>query len=83
MKNKEEILEVINGVLVDQLTQMIEDMSSNEFVDMITDKLSNEGIEIETEEQEEELRDLIGSRVLPLLHKVLEWGIDKELPKMN
>jgi predicted house-cleaning noncanonical NTP pyrophosphatase (MazG superfamily) len=79
--NKEKVLEVVNGVLVDHLTQLIEDMSSNEFVEMITDKLSEEGVEIETEEDEEELKDLIGSRVLPLLHKVMEWGIGKELPK--
>jgi hypothetical protein len=80
--NKEKVLEVVNGVLVDHLTQLIEDMSSNEFVEMITDKLSEEGVVIETEEDEEELKDLIGSRVLPLLHKVLEWGIGKELPKV-
>jgi predicted house-cleaning noncanonical NTP pyrophosphatase (MazG superfamily) len=81
--NKEKVLEVVNGIIIDQTTQMIEDMSSNEFVEMITDKLSVEGVEIETEEDEEELRDLIGSRVLPLLHKIMEWGIGKELPKMN
>jgi hypothetical protein len=80
--NKEKVLEVVNGIIVDQLTQMIEDMSSNEFVEMISDKLVEEGVVIETEEDEEELRDLIGSRVLPLLHKVLEWGIGKELPKV-
>lgn len=81
--NKEKVLEVVNGIIIDQTTQMIEDMSSNEFVEMITDKLSDEGVEIETEEDEEELRDLIGSRVLPLLHKIMEWGIGKDLPKMN
>jgi hypothetical protein len=80
--NKEKVLGVVNDVIVDKLTQLIEDMSTNEFVDLITDKLVEEGVVIETEEDEEELRDLIGSRVLPLLHKVLEWGIGKELPKV-
>lgn len=81
--NKEKVLEVVNGEIIDRTTQLIEDMSSNEFIEMITDKLSVEGVEIETEEELEELRDLIGSRVLPLLHKIMEWGIGKELPKMN
>jgi hypothetical protein len=80
--NKEKVLGVVNDVIVDKLTQLIEEMSSNEFVEEISDKLVEQGIVIETEEDEEELRDLIGSRVLPLLHKVMEWGIGKELPKV-
>ena len=80
--NKEKVLGVVNDVIVDRLTQLIEEMSCNEFVEEITDKLVEQGIVIETEEDEEELRDLIGSRVLPLLHKVMEWGIGKELPKV-
>jgi hypothetical protein len=80
--NKEKVLGVVNDVIVDRLTQLIEEMSCNEFVEEISDKLVEQGIVIETEEDEEELRDLIGSRVLPLLHKVMEWGIGKELPKV-
>lgn len=83
MKNEEKVLGVVNDVIVDKLTQLIEEMSCNEFVDMISDKLEEEGIVIETEEEREELTEVIGSRVLPLLHKVMEWGIGKELPKMN
>ncbi len=80
--NKEKVLGVVNDVIVDRLTQLIEEMSCNEFVEEISDKLVEQGSVIETEEDEEELRDLIGSRVLPLLHKVMEWGIGKELPKV-
>ena len=80
--NKEKVLGVVNDVIVDRLTQLIEEMSCNEFVEEISDKLVEQGIVIETEEDEEELRELIGSRVLPLLHKVMEWGIGKELPKV-
>ena len=32
------------------------------------------------EEEIEEITNIIGSRVLPLLHKVCEWGIGKEIP---
>ena len=81
--NKEKVLEVVNDVIVDKLTQLIEEMSCNEFVDLIGDKLEEQGIVIETDEEREELTEVIGSRVLPLLHKVMEWGIGKELPKMN
>lgn len=81
--NKEKVLEVVNDVITDVLTQLIEDMSTNEFVDKITDKLEQEGIVVETDEDYEEVKEVIGSRVLPLLHKVLEYGIGVELPKMK
>ena len=35
--NREKVLEVVNEVIVDRLTQLIEDMSNDEFVEMITD----------------------------------------------
>ena len=80
--NKEKVLEVVNEVLVDKLTQLIEEMSSNEFVDMIKDKLVENGIEFddENENDTEEIFNVIGTRVMPLLLKVCEWGIGKEIP---
>ena len=84
MKQKEKVLEVINGVIIDRVTEMIEDMSNRDFVENIMDRLQNEGVELdyENEEVQEEITDLIGTRVLPLLHKMLEYGIGKniELP---
>jgi len=78
--NKEKVLEVVNEVIVDRLTQLIEDMSNDEFVEMITDMIQDQtGVVIEDENEIEEIRDLIGSRVVPLLHKVCEWGIGKEI----
>jgi len=79
--NREKVLEVVNEVIVDRLTQLIEDMSNDEFVEMITDMIQDQtGVVIEDENEIEEIRDLIGSRVVPLLHKVCEWGIGKEIP---
>lgn len=83
--NEEKVLEVINGVIIDRVTEMIEDMSNRDFVENIMDRLQEEGVELdyESEEVQEEITDLIGTRVFPLLHKVLEYGIGKniELPK--
>jgi hypothetical protein len=79
--NKEQVLEVVNEVIVDRLTQLIEDMSNDEFVEMITDIVQDRtGSVIQDEDELEEIRDIIGSRVVPLLHKVCEWGIGKEIP---
>ena len=79
--NKEQVLEVVNEVIVDRLTQLIEDMSNDEFVEMITDIIQDRtGVVIEDEEEIEEITNIIGSRVVPLLHKVCEWGIGKNIP---
>jgi hypothetical protein len=79
--NKEQVLEVVNEVIVDRLTQLMEEMSNQEFVEMITDIIQDRtGKVIEDEEEIEEITNIIGSRVLPLLHKVCEWGIGKEIP---
>jgi hypothetical protein len=79
--NKEKVLEVVNEVIVDRLTQLMEEMSTNEFVEMITDMVQDQtGVVIEDEDEIEEITNIIGSRVVPLLHKICEWGIGKEIP---
>ena len=81
MNREEKLLGIVNEVIVDRLTQLIEDMSNDEFVEMITDIVQDRtGSVIQDEDELEEIRDLIGSRVVPLLHKVCEWGIGKEIP---
>jgi hypothetical protein len=81
--NKQVVLEMINDVIIDKLEQLMENLSTNEFVEELTDKLIESGVPIDTddEEQMEELNQMIGSRVLPLLHKICEYGIGKEIPK--
>jgi hypothetical protein len=80
--NKEVVLEMVNEVILDKIVQMIEGMSTNEFVEEITDKLIEGGVPIDTENEDEmeEIKDLIGSRVLPLLHKMSEYLIGKNIP---
>ncbi len=74
-----DVQKVIDDVIVDKLTNLIEEMSTNEFVDMIMDKLYTNGMEY-TEKERETIEGMIGDKVLPLLNKILEWGIGKELP---
>jgi hypothetical protein len=80
--NKEKVTEIVNDVILDKITQMIEEMSTNEFVDMIKDKLVENGIEFdeENEDEIEEITDVIGSRVTPLLFKMSEYLIGKNIP---
>ena len=88
MNKDEKVLEIVNGVITDRLTQLIEEMSENDFVDMISDMYfdqTGKNIEDDTDDDEdfdkdEYLNKIIGSRVLPLLHKLMEYGIGKDIP---
>lgn len=80
--NKEKVTEVIKGIIIDRTTQLIEDMSNHDFIEQVMDRLEEEGVEMdfENEEVQEEITDLVGEEVLPLLYKLMEWGIGKEIP---
>ncbi len=80
--NKEKVLEVVNGIVVDRLTQLIEDMSNHDFIEFVMDRLEEEGINIESDDENsvEEITNIVGTRVLPLLLKVCEWSVNKEIP---
>jgi predicted peroxiredoxin len=80
--NKEKVTEVVTDVINDKITQLIEEMSTNEFVDMIKDKLVENGIEFDNdnEEEVEEIFEIVGSRVVPLLHKMSEYIIGVNIP---
>ena len=80
--NKEKVTEVIKGIIIDRTTQLIEDMSNHDFIEQVMDRLEEEGVEMdfENEEVQEEITDLVGEEVLPLLYKLMEWGIENEIP---
>ena len=80
--NKEKVTEVIKGIIVDRTTQLIEDMSNQDFIEQVMDRLEEEGVEMdfENENVREEISDLIGQQILPLLLKLMEWGIGKRIP---
>jgi hypothetical protein len=80
MKNQEQVQEVINDVINDKITQMVEEMSTNEFVDMMCDKIYTEkGIEY-TDDQRDEIGEMIGNKMFPLIHKISEYLIGQDIP---
>ena len=83
-ENQKKVTDVVKGFIIDRTTQMVEDMSNHDFIEQVMDRLQEEGVELDfdNEEVQEEITDLVGKQVLPLLLKVMEWGIGKELPKV-
>jgi hypothetical protein len=80
--NKEKVTQVVKGMIIDRITEMVEDMSNHDFVENVMDRLENEGVvmDFENEEVQEEITELIGTQVLPLLHKMSEYILGKEIP---
>lgn len=80
--NKEKVTEVIKGIIIDRTTQLVEDMSNHDFIEFVMDRLEEEGVEMDFENEgvQEEIHDLVGEQVLPLLLKLMEWGIGKNIP---
>jgi hypothetical protein len=82
--NREKLLEIVNEVINERLEQLIEEMSTNEFVEMITDKYvekTGDDLEKNNFEYEDEIQEVIGERVVPLLTKITEYVIGVDLPK--
>ena len=82
--NQKLVTEVIKGIIIDRTTQLVEDMSNQDFIEQVMDKLQEQEFELDfdNEEVQEEITDHVGKQVLPLLLKLMEWGIGKELPKV-
>lgn len=80
--NKEKMLEIVNDVINQKLENLMDEMSTNEFVEMITDMYYDQtGEDIVDEDKQDEVREVIGDRVFPLLIKVQEYVIGVDLPK--
>lgn len=82
--NKEKLKSIVDDVVNEKLSNLIEEMSQSEFSEMICDMYHDQtGEEIEDDEMREEVNEVIGEKVLPLLHKVMEYVIGVELPKLE
>jgi hypothetical protein len=86
MNKKEKVLEIVNDVITEKITGLVEEMSTNEFVEMIGDMYfdqTGKNLEDDTDDEfdkDEYLNVIIGSRVIPLLHKLTEYMIGKSIP---
>ena len=86
MNKKEKVLEIVNDVITEKITGLIEEMSTNEFGEMIGDMYfdqTGKNLEDDTDDdfdKDEYLNEIIGSRVIPLLHKLTEYMIGKSIP---
>lgn len=74
-----QVNKIVNGIITDTITQMIEDMSSNDFIEMVMDRLEEEGtdIDLEGEDTFEDVKDVVGESVIPLLMELTGIVLEK------
>ena len=80
--NEEKVLEVVNGIIIDRLNELVENMSNHDFVEYVMDRLEQEGVDVDTENDDvvQKIKYVIGDRIFPLLHKLTEYLIEKTIP---
>ena len=66
---------MVNDIIEDKITQFIENISSDEFIEEVTDRIIEGGVPVENEEEVEEVREIIGSKVVSFITKqILSTG---------
>ena len=73
--DKKIVTEMVNDIIEDKITQFIENISSDEFIEEVTDRVIQGGVPVENEEEIEEVREIIGSKVVSFITKqILSTG---------
>lgn len=85
--NQEVMKSIITDTILEKMTQVIEEMSTNEFVDMIIDTYYTEtGVNLEDEFDEdtdvrEVVVEMIGDKVFPLLTTIQNYVLEHIVKK--
>ena len=85
-QEQEKVTQVVKDIIVDRTTEMVENMSNHDFIEYVMDRLEEEGVKLdfESDEVQEQIHDIVGGQVLPLLVKIMSWSLNgKELPTLN
>ena len=70
---------MVNDIIEDKITQFIENISSDEFIEEVTDRVIQGGVPVENEEEIEEVREIIGSKVVSFITKQILSTNDKTI----
>lgn len=82
--NQEVMKSIITDTILEKMTQVIEEMSTNEFVDMIIDTYYTEtGVNLEDEDTDvrEVVIEMIGDKVFPLLTTIQNYVLEHIVKK--
>lgn len=80
-EQKEQVKKLVGDFVVDQITQMTNEMSSQDFLERLFDMIEREGIEVDLDdfETQNQIKSILGNKVLPLMIKMTEYIIGREI----
>jgi hypothetical protein len=80
-EQKEQVKKLVGDFVVDQITQMTNEMSSQDFLERLFDMIEREGIEVDLDdfETQNQIKSILGNKVLPLIIKMTEYIIGREI----
>jgi hypothetical protein len=70
--NKEKVLEVVKLILINKISNLIEEVSSNEFLEQVSTEVYDENEPPTDFDEEEKIKEIVGSKVIPLLLKMVK-----------
>ena len=79
--DKQVVSEMVYDIVLSKVVGMFNDMSTDEFVNEVVSRLVESGVPVNTKDEEvmEEIKEVIGDKVVPLLKKVGEYIIDNQV----
>ena len=71
-EQKVQVKKLVSDFVVDQITQMTEDMSSQDFLERVYDMIEQEGIKVDLDNSktQNEIKSIVGNKVVPLIIKM-------------
>jgi hypothetical protein len=70
--NEQKVLEVTKLIILNKLTNLIEEISSNEFIEQVSTEVYDENEPPTDFDEEEKIKEIIGGKVIPLLFKMVK-----------
>ena len=82
MKNEQvtQVQKLVSDFVIQQITDMVEDMSSNDFIERVMVMIEEEGVKLDLDNEDtwEEVKDIVGEKVIPLLFKMTEFIVEEQ-----
>jgi len=82
MKNEQvtQVQKLVSDFVIQQITDMVEDMSSNDFIERVMVMIEEEGVKLDFDNEDtfEEVKDIVGDKVIPLLFKMTEFILEEQ-----
>jgi hypothetical protein len=79
-KQKVEVQKLVNGMVLDRITEMVDDMSNHDFIESVYDYLTLCRVDLDYDDPnlDEDVKEIVGEKVIPLIIKMTELLMEKK-----